>query len=97
MVGEARLTIPNCGSIRCHARAPGEILNSVLGNDHGLQFLKQLLIERTEGNPFFLEESVRTMVETRVLAGERGQLSSGEKGGEHPSAGYGSSRAGRAH
>ena len=49
-----------------------EILNSVLGNDHGLQSLKQLLIERTEGNPFFLEESVRTLVETKVLAGERG-------------------------
>ena len=31
-----------------------------------------LLIERTEGNPFFLEESVRTLVETEVLAGERG-------------------------
>jgi class 3 adenylate cyclase/tetratricopeptide (TPR) repeat protein len=50
----------------------GEILNSILGNDHGLQSLKQLLIERTEGNPFFLEESVRTLVETKVLAGERG-------------------------
>ena len=50
----------------------GEILNSVLGNDHGLQSLKQLLIDRTEGNPFFLEESVRTLVETKVLAGERG-------------------------
>jgi len=30
------------------------------------------LIERTEGNPFFLEESVRTLVETHVLVGERG-------------------------
>ena len=30
------------------------------------------LIERTEGNPFFLEESVRTLVETGVLAGEPG-------------------------
>jgi class 3 adenylate cyclase/tetratricopeptide (TPR) repeat protein len=50
----------------------GEILNSVLGNDHGLQSLKQLLIERTEGNPFFLEESIRTLVETKVLVGERG-------------------------
>ncbi len=38
----------------------------------GLQPLKQLLIDRTEGNPFFLEESVRTLVETQVLAGERG-------------------------
>ena len=50
----------------------GEILNSFLGNDHGLQSLKELLIERTEGNPFFLEESIRTLMETRVLAGERG-------------------------
>ena len=50
----------------------GEILDSVLGNDHGLQPLKGLLIERTEGNPFFLEESVRTLVETKVLVGERG-------------------------
>src|SRR6516225_8881368 len=32
----------------------------------------QLLIARTEGNPFFLEESVRTLVETGVLVGEPG-------------------------
>jgi tetratricopeptide (TPR) repeat protein len=50
----------------------GKILNSVLGNDHGLKSLKELLIERTEGNPFFLEESIRTLVETKVLIGERG-------------------------
>jgi tetratricopeptide (TPR) repeat protein len=30
------------------------------------------LIERTQGNPFFLEESVRTLVEARVLVGEPG-------------------------
>jgi predicted ATPase len=30
------------------------------------------LIELTQGNPFFLEESVRTLVETQVLAGEPG-------------------------
>jgi tetratricopeptide (TPR) repeat protein len=34
--------------------------------------LKRLLIERTEGNPFFLEESVRALVETGVLVGELG-------------------------
>ena len=34
--------------------------------------LKRLLIERTEGNPFFLEESVRALVETGGLVGERG-------------------------
>jgi tetratricopeptide (TPR) repeat protein len=49
-----------------------ELLEVLLGHDPGLLPLKRLLIERTEGNPFFLEESVRTLVETRVLAGDRG-------------------------
>src|SRR5262249_34669918 len=40
------------------------------GDDPSLAALKRLLIERTEGNPFFLEESVRALVETGVLAGE---------------------------
>jgi predicted ATPase len=44
----------------------------LLGDDPGLTSLTQLLIERTGGNPFFLEESVRTLVETRVLVGEPG-------------------------
>jgi len=47
-------------------------LVALLGNDASLASFKQLLIERTEGNPFFLEESVRTLVETQVLAGEPG-------------------------
>ena len=50
-----------------------ELLQAILGDDASLQPLKQLLIERTEGNPFFLEESVRTLVETKVLLGERGK------------------------
>jgi tetratricopeptide (TPR) repeat protein len=49
-----------------------ELLQVLLGNDSGLVPLKQLLIARTEGNPFFLEESVRALVETGVLGGERG-------------------------
>jgi tetratricopeptide (TPR) repeat protein len=44
----------------------------LLGDDPSLETLKVLLIERTEGNPFFLEESVRMLVETRVLVGEPG-------------------------
>jgi tetratricopeptide (TPR) repeat protein len=44
----------------------------LLGDDTSLIPLKQLLIERTAGNPFFLEESVRTLAETGVLVGERG-------------------------
>src|SRR5438094_72005 len=48
------------------------VLSALLGDDAGLHSLKRLLIERTEGNPFFLEESVRTLAETGDLAGERG-------------------------
>jgi class 3 adenylate cyclase/tetratricopeptide (TPR) repeat protein len=49
-----------------------ELLENLLGADTGLQQLKELLIKRTDGNPFFLEESVRTLVETKALVGERG-------------------------
>jgi tetratricopeptide (TPR) repeat protein len=48
------------------------LLQALLGDDPSLMPLKPLLIERTEGNPFFLEESVRALVETGVLVGERG-------------------------
>ena len=49
-----------------------EFLQALLGDDPSLAPLTQLLIARTEGNPFFLEESVRTLVETGVLVGEPG-------------------------
>jgi predicted ATPase len=49
-----------------------ELLHALLGDNPSLEPLKQLLIARTEGNPFFLEESVRTLVETGVLAGTPG-------------------------
>ncbi|HEY7494913.1 MAG TPA: adenylate/guanylate cyclase domain-containing protein [Candidatus Tectomicrobia bacterium] len=48
------------------------MLQSLLGENASLEPLKQRLIERTQGNPFFLEESVRTLVETQVLVGDRG-------------------------
>ena len=48
------------------------LLESLLGDDAGLAPLKALLVERTQGNPFFLEESVRTLVETQGLVGKRG-------------------------
>ncbi len=49
-----------------------ELLGALVGADAALEPLKRTLIARTEGNPFFLEESVRTLVETGALAGERG-------------------------
>jgi transcriptional regulator with AAA-type ATPase domain/tetratricopeptide (TPR) repeat protein len=49
----------------------GELLEALLGEDPGLASLKQMLVKR--GNPFFLEETVRTLVETKALTGERGR------------------------
>jgi predicted ATPase len=48
------------------------LLRALLGEDRTLAPLTRMLIERTEANPFFLEESVQTLVETRLLVGERG-------------------------
>src|SRR5262245_2514982 len=48
------------------------LVEVLLGADPELAPLRSLLIARAQGNPFFLEESVRTLVETGVLAGERG-------------------------
>jgi class 3 adenylate cyclase/tetratricopeptide (TPR) repeat protein len=49
-----------------------ELLQALLGSDPSLAPLTPLLMARTQGNPFFLEESVRTLVETGGLVGERG-------------------------
>jgi class 3 adenylate cyclase/tetratricopeptide (TPR) repeat protein len=48
------------------------LLEGLLGPDASVEPLKQALIARTQGNPFFLEESIRTLAETHVLEGERG-------------------------
>jgi tetratricopeptide (TPR) repeat protein len=53
------------------AESAGELLDALLGEDPGLAPLKLLLVKR--GNPFFLEETVRTLVETKALVGERGR------------------------
>jgi tetratricopeptide (TPR) repeat protein len=49
-----------------------ELLRVLLGDDASFAPLHRVLIERTEGNPFFLEESVRTLVEVGVLVGVPG-------------------------
>jgi class 3 adenylate cyclase len=49
-----------------------ELLTALLGQDETLDPLKRVLIERAQGNPFFLEESVQTLVETKVLVGDQG-------------------------
>ena len=52
------------------AESAQQLLAALLGADSGLAPLTQMLVKR--GNPFFLEETVRTLVETGALVGERG-------------------------
>jgi class 3 adenylate cyclase/tetratricopeptide (TPR) repeat protein len=49
-----------------------QLLEGLIGSDDSLEPLKKHLIEQTQGNPFFLEETIRTLEETEVLIGERG-------------------------
>src|SRR5262245_57912773 len=49
-----------------------ELLTALLGDAPALHPLKQLIVAKTEGNPFFMEEVVQTLVEEQVLVGERG-------------------------
>jgi len=44
------------------------LLDTLLGTDPSLQLLKVLLRKRPPGNPLFLEEGVRTLVETERVA-----------------------------
>jgi class 3 adenylate cyclase len=54
---------------------PGEIaelMSDLLGADPSLRHLRELIHERTGGNPFFIEEVYQSLVETGALAGSRG-------------------------
>lgn len=48
------------------------LLTALLGDAPELTDVRHRLMERSEGNPLFLEESVRSLVERGLLAGERG-------------------------
>jgi class 3 adenylate cyclase/tetratricopeptide (TPR) repeat protein len=54
------------------AASAEEFLHALAGDEASLAPLRTSLITRTQGNPFFLEESIRTLVETQVLVGEPG-------------------------
>jgi adenylate cyclase len=49
-----------------------ELLHDLAGKDPSLEGLGELVHERTEGNPFFVEEIVRELAESGYLEGERG-------------------------
>jgi tetratricopeptide (TPR) repeat protein len=52
-----------------------DLLQALLGSDPGLIALKSFLVKRASGNPFFVEEIVRSLVDTGVLEGVRGGYS----------------------
>ncbi len=49
-----------------------ELLGDLLGADPSLHRLRDLIQERTGGNPFFIEEIVQSLIETGVVVGSRG-------------------------
>lgn len=48
------------------------LLTALLGADPSLASLKQLILSKTEGNPFFMEEVVQTLAEENALRGQPG-------------------------
>jgi class 3 adenylate cyclase/tetratricopeptide (TPR) repeat protein len=54
------------------ARSAADLADQLLGTDPCLDSVKRLLLSRTDGNPLFLEESVRALEETGAIEGERG-------------------------
>ena len=65
---------PNYNQLRVYPLMSGnlaEFLDVLLGRDSSLLDLKSFLAERANGNPFFVEEIVRTLVDAGVIEGER--------------------------
>ena len=49
-----------------------ELLTGLLGTHSSLDGLSEMICEKTQGNPFFVEEVVRELAESGTLAGEPG-------------------------
>lgn len=65
---------PNYRNLRLEPLAStslSTLLHSLLGSDPALESLKSFVLDRAGGNPFFVEELVRTLVDRKVLEGTR--------------------------
>jgi len=58
------------------------LVQELTGDRAELHNIRQLVVERSGGNPFFAEELVRSLAEKGVLAGVLGDLVLGEKSGD---------------
>ncbi|QGZ57090.1 AAA family ATPase [Paraburkholderia acidiphila] len=65
--GYAQLTLEPLG----RADAQG-LISALVGDDPTLLAVKQHVLDKTEGNPFFIEEVVQTLAEENVLVGAPG-------------------------
>jgi predicted ATPase/class 3 adenylate cyclase len=63
--------------------AAEELLTFLLGADPSLTPVKQLILEKTQGTPFFMEEVVQTLVEDGTLTGAPGQYQLTHHGSTH--------------
>src|SRR5262249_15759200 len=66
---------PNYHQLRLDPLVAGdltELLHFLLGSGRNLATLRNFVVERASGNPFFAEEIVRALVDTGVLEGTRG-------------------------
>ena len=78
MSGGRRPITRNCGWRRSAKPKPKNFLTLLARDDREvaqqaapLQALKQLILEKTEGTPFFMEEIVQELVEQGVLSARR--------------------------
>ena len=75
-VGQQDLLHAACGSIRSARRAPTRCSPRCSANGANSQPLKRLIIERTEGNPFFMEETVQVLFDEGALVRDGGRSGS---------------------
>jgi class 3 adenylate cyclase/tetratricopeptide (TPR) repeat protein len=52
-------------------QASQELLDALLGEDRKLDPLKRLIMKRTQGNPFFIEETVQVLLDEGALVRDR--------------------------
>src|SRR5438067_13361194 len=67
MIGAAVPTTRSCAWTRSAARVPGRMLGALLGGGTELEPLRRLIAERSEGNPFFIEEIIQSLFEHGAL------------------------------
>ena len=66
-MGPARPITRSCGLTRSAKRTLTRCFRALLGDSAELAPLKRLIIEKTEGNPFFMEETVQVLLDEGAL------------------------------